>query len=279
VRYLRAIESLQLEPLHPGDASITAFVKAEKVNFTDKVDPAPRLIQPRGPRYNVMVGVYIKNIEHTLYRGIDRLFGEPTVAKGMNASTRGRRLWEKWSTFTRPVAVLLDASRFDQSVSPAALRWEHSIYLWMYNNDPDLARYLSWQVVNRGKARTHDGTLRYSVNGCRMSGDMNTACGNVLLMCMMMWSFFDALGVRASLFNDGDDCVVIVEERDAARVREGVAGFFEPLGFRMTDEGQVEVFEQICFCQSNPIWDGTGYRMVRHPRTSLSKDLVSTKTM
>jgi hypothetical protein len=51
--YTRAVTSLQGEALSKRDSFVSTFVKAEKVNFTAKPDPAPRVIQPRSARYNV----------------------------------------------------------------------------------------------------------------------------------------------------------------------------------------------------------------------------------
>lgn len=50
--YERAVSSLATKPLDIRDSYIQAFVKAEKINFSAKKDPAPRVIQPRSPRYN-----------------------------------------------------------------------------------------------------------------------------------------------------------------------------------------------------------------------------------
>lgn len=63
-RYLSAYESLRLRPIAKEDAKCSTFVKAEKVLLSpSKVDPAPRVIQPRSYRYNLMVGRYLKNFE------------------------------------------------------------------------------------------------------------------------------------------------------------------------------------------------------------------------
>lgn len=60
--YQQAADSLlRGETLTQRDAEIRCFVKAEKINFTAKSDPAPRVIQPRSPRYNVEVGRYLRD--------------------------------------------------------------------------------------------------------------------------------------------------------------------------------------------------------------------------
>ena len=48
--------------------------------------------------------------------------------------------------------------------------------------------------------------------------------------------------------------------------------FFSRLGFRMTTEQPVRVFEEIEFCQSHPVLCGGFWTMVRDVRTCLKKD-------
>nr|QKI28846.1 hypothetical protein 2 [Ginkgo biloba tombusvirus] len=272
--YQQAVDSLNLEPVTQQDARLTTFVKAEKINLTKKSDPAPRVIQPRTPRYNAVVGTYLKRLEKSIYKGIAQVYGEPTVLKGYNAADSGRLLRAKWDRFHKPVAVGLDASRFDQHVSADALRWEHGVYLLCFYPSvrKELAKLLSWQVHNRGIARATDGHIKYDVEGCRMSGDMNTALGNCLLMCAMIFAYLAERGITASLANNGDDCVVIMEQRDLARFRSGLEEWFREMGFTMKVEEAVTQFERIEFCQTRPLWTPTGWVMCRDGLTAMAKD-------
>jgi len=277
--YQDAVRSLATEGLRPKDANIKAFVKAEKVRVTpSKPDPAPRIIQPRDPRYNVEVGRYLKPIEHRLYEAINKLFGEVTVAKGLNATARGEVLEQKWLKYRDPVGVGLDATRFDQHVSKSALEWEHSIYLncFSHGDKAELKELLGWQGTKRANScvgRASDGSVHYKVFGKRMSGDMNTALGNVVLMCAMVWCYLRHVGVNASLLNDGDDCVLIFERRDLAKLST-LGEWFMGLGFDMKVEPPVYDLERLEFCQSKPIWVDGGYRMVRC-LNALAKDNIS----
>jgi hypothetical protein len=196
----------------------------------------------------------------------------------LNAQQRGKLVARKWNRFRTPVAVGLDASRFDQHVSVDALRWEHSIYRLM-NNDPEFAELLSWQIRNKGFGSARDGKVKYKVSGCRMSGDMNTALGNCLLMSSMVYAYLQHKGVKGSLINDGDDCVVFMEKRDLLRFSEGLDAWFTEMGFTMKVEDPVDVLEQVEFCQCRPIWTEDGYLMVRNVRQSLAKDSISLKPL
>jgi hypothetical protein len=83
--YQRAYEGLLSRPISRKDAYVSTFIKAEKVNFSAKGDPAPRVIQPRSPRYNLEVGRYLKLFEAELVHGFERLRGYNVILKGLNA--------------------------------------------------------------------------------------------------------------------------------------------------------------------------------------------------
>lgn len=271
--YEVGLESLYAKPIAYSDSRIDgAFVKCEKIN-SKKGDPAPRIIQPRTVRYNIEVGRYLAVVEHDIYHALDELWGGPTVMKNMNADEVGDAIHKAWSTFSEPVAVGFDASRFDQHVSAAALLFEHSIYNELFNSD-ELASLLMQQIVNRGLARADDGDIKYTKVGSRMSGDMNTSLGNVILMVLMMLWFCQHVGLRARLINNGDDCVLIFEARDLHLI-ESITQRFLEFGFTLTQEPVARYIEHIEFCQCRPVRIGCGYRMVRNVVVSMSKDAVS----
>lgn len=271
--YERALASLTVRAVQAKDAWVNTFVKAEKVNLSKKGDPAPRVIQPRSPRYNLEVGRYLKLFERELCHGFERVFGYPVIVKGMNAHEVGGQLAANWHAFTRPVAVGLDASRFDQHVSRDALKWEHSVYNAVFRS-PELARLLRWQLDNRGIARTDGHRVDYSISGCRMSGDINTGMGNCLIMSSIVIAYCQQAGIPFRLANNGDDCVVFCESRDLHRL-DAIDRWFLDFGFTLTREEPVYVLEQVEFCQAHPVLCSTGWRMVRDPRTAMSKDCVS----
>lgn len=278
--YENAALSLARDEIKEADSFITCFGKAEKTNLSKKPDPPMRVVSPRNPRYNVKVGVYLKPLEHEIYRAVKALFGETTIFKGLNAKTAGIEMQAKWDKYTNPVAISTDASRFDQHVSIEALRWEHSIYLAIYNDDPELARLLKWQLTNHCRGYCRDGKLKYTVQGTRMSGDMNTALGNCLIMCALVYSYCKERGIKKySLANNGDDCVIICEQADYHKFVHNLHPWFKNMGFNMKVEEPVYELEQIDFCQTHPVYDGESYLMVRDPKIALSKDCISLKEL
>lgn len=273
--YQAACLSLEGCPVTKRDSYLKTFVKAEKINITKKPDPAPRVIQPRNVRYNVEVGRYLRNVEHDVYRGIDLIWGGPTVIKGYTVEKIGEIISTAWNEFDSPVAIGFDMKRFDQHVSVDALRWEHSCYLDMFSHDSQLKALLEWQCSNKGVAFAGDGSIRYKVDGCRMSGDMNTAMGNCLLSCAIVYQFVHDLGIKSRLINNGDDCVLFCERECAGAVRSQIVRHWLKFGFQCELECDADIIEKVEFCQMSPVKVDGSYVMVRNPRVTLSKDSYS----
>jgi len=276
--YSQVAEGLLVKPLRRQDAYIQPFIKDEKTNLTRKDDPCPRIIQPRSARFNVEIGKHLKPMEKPIFRGIAAIFGSTTVMKGYNAHDRGRILKTKWDRFNKPFAIMLDASRFDQHCSRDIIAWEHHVEERIALESRDLRKLNRMRQPNKCFIRTNDGGYKYTLNGVRMSGDMDTAMANCMTMCAMTYSFMASIGIcKYEYANDGDDGVLIVEGGDSSRVLDTFKAYFLKFGFTMKLEGTTTVLEEIEFCQAHPVWDGEGYRLVRDPRVCLGKDSLSLK--
>lgn len=321
--YQQAMQCYLKTGLTERDANVTSFIKAEKVS-AKKQDPAPRIIQPRGVKFNLVYGCFIRPAEKAIYQAIDKVYGSPTVVCGHNASQQAEMLFNAWTSIADPVAISYDLSRMDQHVSEVALRWEHGIYREMFRDDPCLPTLewcLSKTVANIGVAYTVDKfgqpyRVNYKKRGSRMSGDMNTSCGNKVLMCAMLFSYFTSylgfvVGVDYAVVDNGDDCVVILSRAayirmlamttqrehlvalfDPARwdivhiravvgainpaTHEPIDVFFRSLGFTLKEEGLVYEFEKIEFCQTQPCLIDGRWLMVR-TLSALSKDCYCLK--
>jgi hypothetical protein len=105
-----------------------------------------------------------------------------------------------------------------------------------------------------------------------MSGDMNTGLGNTLLMSTLLHAFCAAVGLDASLANNGDDAVLFLDEEDLDKI-SGMSSWFYDRGFTLKIETPVYRFESIEFCQCHPVETSTGWRMVRS-LSAFSKDIV-----
>ncbi len=279
--YERAFLSLKVKSLTRTDSFLKAFVKCEKID-AEKIDPAPRVIQPRNPRYNLCLARFLKHNEHEYFKRIDKMFdsdgiGDKTIFKGLNAVKSAEHMILKASRFNNPCYIGLDASRFDQHVSVDALKWEHNIYTSSMSYDvAELRQLLSWQRHNVGTAYLPEGKIKYDIEGSRASGDINTSLGNCLLMSSMVYSYCKELDLKKfSLANNGDDCVLIIEKHNLHKI-SGLPKWFREMGFTMKVEKPCYDLEQVEFCQTHVIRDSNRSLSVRNPNTVLSKDLHST---
>lgn len=271
-------KSLDDRPISRKDAYINAFIKDEKSNLTRKNDPCPRLIQPCSSRFNVAIGKHLKPMEKKIFRSIGRIFGGTTVMKGLNARQRGTVLFKTWSKFTDPVAVLIDASRWDQHCSDDIIAWEHKLEEAIALDRTELKRLNKLRRKSTGFARCDGGGFRYRTNGKRMSGAMDTASGNCTTMCGLTWSYLTGLKIgKFSYLNDGDDGGIIIERRHLEKVLSTFQSWFLLRGFTMKLEGIANRMEEFEFCQARPIFDGENWTFVRDPTICLGKDSISLK--
>jgi hypothetical protein len=269
--YQEALYSLEKDGLTEKDAILSMFTKREKQD----VGKAPRGINPRDRRYNLRLGKYLKHAEHKYFRAINKVYGahtKATVIKGFNADESAQLIVDKWNRFLKPVAIGLDASKFDMHVSVAALRYEHSFYEALFPGNSELRWLLKLQLHNKGLARAQDGTVKFSMEGTRCSGDLNTSLGNCIIMCALIWAYAKEKKIDLELANNGDDCVVFMERRDEESFRHGLSEWFVTKGFAMTVEPTVDELERVEFCQSKPVQLSTGWRMVRNVGACLNKD-------
>jgi len=273
-RYQRAYESLLVDPLDTKDGRIQSFVKAEKFDPLVKENPDPRMIQARTPRYNLMIAKYLRPVEHIIYN-LTGASGLRQVAKGMNARMRASVLVEKFSLFKRPVCISLDCSRFDKHIAPANLDIEHGFYQQLMPGFPELDRLLSWQKKNH--CRCKNG-VKYVVTGGRMSGDINTALGNVVIMILDIKASMRRLQLkRYEIFDDGDDGLLIIEEDDYQKVVENISAIFLDYGQELKIESVARDISDVVFCQSKIVHVNGEPIFVRDWRKVLSHACCGTK--
>lgn len=269
---LQAKASLDLDPVDTRDGKVKMFLKDDKYPDTEdlcdllgqpddyKITP-PRCIQYRNKRYCLQLATYMHPMEEMLYAKVDHL-DTPYFAKSRNLMQRGEDLHNKWSGFSRPVAYLLDHSKYDAHVNPFLKRAEDQHTLWCYNSSPELRELLAMQMNNKGS--TKNGT-KYRTVATRMSGDQNTGVDNSKGNFAMICDVFDSFGVPYSVYIDGDDSVVITEGEVPIDLKR-----FQEFGMN-TKLDVVKDFQDIDFCQCKPVYDGVGWRMVRNPLRTLAR--------
>jgi hypothetical protein len=263
-RYQRALDTLSVRCFTNADAKVSAFIKSEKFNPADKVNPDPRMIQCRSPRYNILLAQFLRPMEHRIY-GLRGKSGLRCIAKGLNTYERAQLIEQKWNRFVTPVCFSLDASRWDKHITSDVLKIEHQVYLWLCS-DPFLQHLLSLQLQNKCKTRTG---VNWEADA-RMSGDMNTALGNCLLMCSMIMGVMWLLKIDFEILDDGDDCLLICEAVHSDQLRGRLPSLFTEFGQELKLENEAHSLEEVVFCQSKIVRTPDGPRMVRNWRKVLS---------
>lgn len=284
VRYLEAFESLKERPFCPEDSKVRCFVKSELTKPQPGKFYKPRMIQYRSARFLVHVARYLKPIEHLIY-SVNNVFTRksgPECAKSMDNSKRGKVLEQQAKNLRLAYFLSLDCSAFDAHVNTGLLEVEQAFYKrvasaagWGKVHVGTFVRAMKMQLVNRVSGVFPDGKISYTVKGNRMSGDLNTACGNCLLFMLMISDAMNALvGKDAwTMLDDGDDCVVMMEgELYTPSFARRLVDRFRSYGMVLKIEScsQASDIENIEFCQSKPVKTSRGYVMVRNWEKVLS---------
>lgn len=228
-------------------AFVNAFIKVERTNPAAKHDPDPRVIQFRKAPFCVMIARFLKPIERKYYHvSVDGVSGLRMIGKGLNLDQRADLTLRKWRRFARPVCVGIDASRFDQHCSKELLKVEHAVYTRATYFERDLLkRLLKEQLSNRVFAEG----ASWVTSGRRMSGDMNTALGNCILMQLMCEDWLDRLGIDYELFIDGDDTLVFLDLDNLDALLSSASNAFLQYGHEIKIENIARELEQILWCQ------------------------------
>lgn len=267
-RYLEAHRSLDEDGwLTKADWKLSGFLKAEKQNPVAKVSK-PRMINPRSPRYNLVLASYLKPLEHALWRkwkfGGNGCRRSRVSGKGLNAEKRAKLLEQKMADVGDCVAFEVDGAAFEAHVEVSQLKLEHGVYKAAFPRDGLLAELLSKQLTLSG---TTKGKVRYFRKGCRASGDYNTGMGNTILMGNFSISALKRMGLTKpyTLLADGDNCLIFVHRSEAKLVHANFGAMMAKVcSHEMVVEKPTMIVEGLTFGQSQPVRTAAGIRMVRN---------------
>lgn len=174
--YERAVADLKLvKPTLGRLAELSFFTKFESTTW---VKPqVPRIISPRAPGFNYLLGRYTMVAEHYIYDTLQTMVGSnsPVVAKGLTMQAKAQAIVDKMKPGW--CCTGLDASRFDQCIQEELLTAEHKVYTNCFPGDRLLAALLKHQLKNRGVGRVPDGVVKAVIGAMRCSGDQNTSLG------------------------------------------------------------------------------------------------------
>jgi hypothetical protein len=263
-RYEKALTDYMQRGVSKADAKVKSFIKSERVldpeYYLGKVVD-PRMIHPRSPVYNLLLGSYLKpvaaeNLKHC---------GLRVMLRGLDLKERARRVLQHLDMVGDCDVYELDAHRWDGHVNGYTLSQEHRIYNGIYG-DPELRELLSWQ--KNSKCVTQTG-MRYKLNS-RCSGDYNTSLGNHLLMYCLLYSYMrDRFGINKkwSVVIDGDNVIVIVRKGHDLGIRH-LKKHFACMG-QDVDLEKFEDKEVLQFCRSKIYHSPQGPTFCRDPRRVL----------
>lgn len=276
-RYADARASLENDAgLNRKDVRLSCFLKSEKIasRFLK-----PRMIFPRSPRYNLLLASWLKPFEHWLWPRL-KAFAQRGVpktrvcAKGLNPVERAELIRVKMSQISDCLVFEIDGKQFEAHIGRPVIQGEHSVYGAAYPGDRDLQRLLAHQLYLNGSC----GSLSFSREGGRASGDFNTGMGNTLVMLAVVEAIMGETKVVYDTLADGDNALLFVSRGSYDEVSRLFVELSVPLaGQEFTLENPVDTLEHIRFGQSAPVFNGERYTMVRDWRKVMSHGAASHK--
>lgn len=274
--YLEAAESLRNREVRRVDSDIRGFIKFEKDIRNEKPGRIPRVISPPSPRYRLATGVYVRPAEKKLYDAINRVWGHTVVAKGLNYVQVAKAIESHWSSFCRPASLDCDVSKMDKATS-WGLQWTNDRLIKCFSGrDKDAIReLLSWQLEYKAQIRGGNSAVKYRMSGSLTSGQVNTSAVGVAQVTACVYSYKQTTRTRLKIINAGDDFTIFGEREDIAAAKENLPAFFKEMGF-VLECGEINyLLEGVNFCQTNPVNVEGEWRMVRNPKTVMTKDVCS----
>lgn len=233
----------------------------------------PRIINPRKPHYNILLGKRLHPIEAEIFGAMQRCNGQPypAVAKGLTSAEKADAIVSNIREGF--VAIGLDASRFDQSIRRELLTVEHAVYKSLLKGDKELEQLLSLQLDNFGATSNKHFSLKCKYGAIRCSGDVNTSLGNCIIFYVIVEDFIKAIGIREHrVFLDGDDLLLFVRPYDVKKVVGTYQQHYITYGLRMKLDCVSDYPEGVEFCQARPVFNGANWTLCRDPIKVLNCD-------
>jgi len=252
-------------------ARIRNFAKVEMLN----PEKFPRNISPRHPKFNLVNGCFIKPLEQFVngitgvgnmreyYPGDCPYFKNHMIGKSYNKVQRGILLQNKIDWFimrfgVHPLIIPTDCTGYDAHCTEDLINAEWDDFI---SQSYDLYEQYLKEVgelctINRGTY----GSAEWILRGGRMSGDMQTGCGNCWTIAAMKCAFFKwankhrpGISKRWDTCIDGDDSLVFVHPDDLEFVQRELPLFFLRCGHEMKLDKVAHTIFDVEWCQSKYI--------------------------
>lgn len=275
-RYERAYNKIQKFGFN-FDPTVSMFVKMEGISYSaNKVNPDCRAIQFRKPEFGLTFGKYIKPIEHKLYgaKGPKPFPSTQFIAKNLNPVQRAQLMKLKYAAMSGCVIYEFDVSRFDAHVTEMLIDVEQAFYKAM-NSDAEFAQLLKLKKKSKGKIRGDTWAIKYSLRGGRMSGDMDTASSNCVIMATVLAYLGETIEAVTDFIVDGDDSVFFCSNHNIPD--EFFYTFFKECGLTIKIDNKTVHLHEVTFCQSRLVELDDRDVMIRDPIKLMSKLTINPK--
>jgi len=177
---------------------VKSFVKDE--NY-----PEPkhlRGIYSRDDDYKVRVGPYFQKFG-------DRLFALKWFIKKISVPQRPYALLEKLRTYNRIFCT--DFSQYESTFVSELMAVEHWVYRWTLKNHPMQKHFCDLFALMRTSNKITFKNFDISLDAKRMSGEMNTSCGNGLMNLLFTFFNLERAGndiTQCDAYFEGDDGII-----------------------------------------------------------------------
>jgi len=274
-RYRKAYLNLLNRRLTPNEIKghLEAFVKYEKWNL-EKIEQgkSPRIVQHRSYEFLFVNKAYVLPIVKQLKQCTIKIDNQPINTIFMKYYKNFEQIdiiHNAWLSYTKPCCLCYDMKAFDGHVTSALLEIEHKFWTSFYTGkDKENFQYiLKHQILNRGI--TQNG-IYFKKYGSRASGDYTTSDGNSLINYLMLRSYMGE--IKCHIFDCGDDSLIILDQSDLKLVKP--LSYFNIFGMECECDRISTIFEDINFCQCNPVNINGRYRFIKDPIRTISRSTI-----
>lgn len=280
-RYKQAYHNICTQRVNAGraDHKIKAFVKYEKIPIGKWEDgKPPRLIQFRSYEYLYHLKARILGYDLRIkeFSSEMRFNGQPVAdifTKLHDNYGIAKALRNNWDYFVDPMAICLDASKYDGHYKTENMTCEHDYWKEVLEKDRRTNEILSQQLTTEG----HSAMGVKFKSGCnRSSGEFTTSDGNGNSNYATLSSYCKASGLREDEFRisvNGDDSVIFIDVSNRKKLLP--LSWFTNVNMEMEMDREVTDFERISYCQASPIrvmHEGKlQWFMVKEPHRTMSR--------
>lgn len=277
-RYNNAYRTLLTNRLSYNEINgrLDSFVKYEKWSL-EKIlaGKTPRVVQHRSFEFLYLNKSFMLPIVSKLKSCSDFIYGQEVNSIFMKYYKNYQQIniiRKYWNKFKHPVCLCLDMKAFDGHVTTSLLEIEQSFWLSFYTglDFRVLKKLYKSQLTNIGMTK---GGIKFKKKGSRVSGDYSTSDGNSLINYLMLRAYLNYLKIDGYIFVNGDDSMVIIEKPNV-EFDLNTLSFFNIFGMECECDRIAEYFEDINFCQANPVRINNNYRFVKSPFRTMSRTTV-----